>query len=204
MALLHREVSPRKGSCCLREREAGRVLGGRADSRYLRKEARNGSPSLVIPAALCPASRDPWCLRTLRQKEKLSKLVSAGVGPRGTLLSHSVALRVAWSMHVAKITWFVPQCRLFPLWPALCQSHISPGSQRALLFLAIACIYPKMYSWSFLGQGCSPSDTYMAVPRLASGLSLTLTFGSLVYVRGARVVTLFTAARQHPSAPGWT
>lgn len=94
----------------LPEREAGRVLEGRADSRYLRMEARSGPSSLVIPAALCPASRDPWwCIRTLRQKEKQSKLVSAGVGPWGSLLCHSAALRVAWSAHVAKITWFVCQ-----------------------------------------------------------------------------------------------
>lgn len=84
MASLHRDVSPREGSCCLREREAGGALGGRADSRYLREEARSGPPSLLIPAALCPALRDPrWCLRTLRQKVKLSKLVPAGMGPWG-------------------------------------------------------------------------------------------------------------------------
>lgn len=39
----------------LPKREAGGALGGRADSRYLREEATSETPSLVIPAALCPA-----------------------------------------------------------------------------------------------------------------------------------------------------
>jgi hypothetical protein len=69
-----------QGRQLLPEREAGGALGGRADSRYLREEARSGPPSLLMPAALCPAPRDPWwCLRTLRQKVKLSMLVPAGV-----------------------------------------------------------------------------------------------------------------------------
>lgn len=145
------DLAPQGGlpqeSQLLPEREAGRVLGGRADSRYLREEARSGPPRLVIPDALCPASGDPWCVRTPGHKEKLSKLVSAGVGPCSTLLPHSVALRVAWTTCVAKITWLGPHLH-FPLCPGLCQSHIPPGSQRTLLFLAVARICPKMHSWA--------------------------------------------------------
>lgn len=72
----------REGSCCLRERLAQPW----EPSRYFKEEVESGPPHLLIPSTLCPASRDPhiWHVKTLRQNEKLSKPVSAGVGPWGT------------------------------------------------------------------------------------------------------------------------